>query len=193
MKNDPARLETQDGRRGVVDLQENEAGMVRLQMDSGIQVWAPSGLLEYREDRYFLPVDLEQITASSAPISDERQTVLVIPLAQEELKIERRKTETGRVRIQKEVHSREETVDEPTYVEEVNVVRVPVNKVLESPVAPRHENGTLIIPLMEEVLVVEKRLMLKEELRVSKRRREIRNPVQVTLRSEEASVEKVNR
>lgn len=191
MKHDTTRLVSKDGRSGVVDLQENETGMLRLIMDSGIQVWAPAGLLEHRDDHYFLPVALEQVTTTSAPISDEKQTVLVVPLAQEELIVDRRKTETGRVRIKKEVFSHEETVDEPTFIEEVNVVRVPVNKMIDSPVAPRHEDGYLIIPLMEEVLVVEKRLMLKEELRISKRRREVRNPVQVTLRNEEASVERI--
>lgn len=191
MKNDPARLVTKDGRRGIVDLEENESGLVRLQMDSGIQVWAPAGLIEFRENQYYLPVDLAQITASSAPLAKESQTVLVIPLAEEALAVDRRKTEIGRVRVKKEVHSREEIVDEPTFTEEVNVVRVPINKVIESPLAPRHENGTLIIPLMEEVLVVEKRLMLKEELRVTKRRREVRNPVHVTLLNEEASVDRV--
>jgi uncharacterized protein (TIGR02271 family) len=191
MEKETTRLVSKDGRRGVVDFRDDEAGMAHLTLDSGTQVWVPAGLLEHRDDHYFLPVDLAQTTAISAPISDEKQTVLVVPLAQEELKVDWRKTETGRVRVKKEVFSHEEIVDEPTFKEEVHVVRVPVNKVLESPVAARHEDGTLIIPIMEEVLVVEKRLMLKEEVRVSKRRREERNPLQVTLRNEEASVERL--
>lgn len=44
---------------------------------------------------------------------------------------------------------------------------------------------------MEEVLVVEKRLMRKEELRVSKRCRLVRKPFEVTLRNEEATVERI--
>jgi stress response protein YsnF len=44
---------------------------------------------------------------------------------------------------------------------------------------------------MEEVLVVEKRLMLKEEVRVTKSRHEVRDPKEVTLRSEEAVIERL--
>ena len=48
----------------------------------------------------------------------------------------------------------------------------------------------MIVPLLEEVLVVEKRLMLKEELRITKRRVEDYQSQKVTLRSEEAVVER---
>ena len=57
----------------------------------------------------------------------------------------------------------------------------------------RSEEDTLVIPLLEEVLVVEKRLLLKEEVRITKRRMETHRPQRVTLRREEAVVERVNR
>jgi stress response protein YsnF len=47
----------------------------------------------------------------------------------------------------------------------------------------------MIVPLLEEVLVVEKRLVLKEELRITKRQHKTRKPQRVTLRSEEVRVE----
>lgn len=50
----------------------------------------------------------------------------------------------------------------------------------------------MIVPLLEEVLVVEKRLMLKEELHISKRRTEVHNPQRVILRSEEVTVERID-
>ena len=43
---------------------------------------------------------------------------------------------------------------------------------------------------MEEVLVVEKRLMLKEEIRLTMQKGEFREPQTVTLRSEEVSIER---
>jgi uncharacterized protein (TIGR02271 family) len=55
----------------------------------------------------------------------------------------------------------------------------------------RHVGDTMIIPLLEEVLVVEKRLMLKEELHVRKESVETHRPQRVMLRSEEAFVERV--
>jgi len=49
----------------------------------------------------------------------------------------------------------------------------------------------MIVPLLEEVLVVEKRLMLREEVRVTKRRNETHRPQTVTLRKEDVKVEKL--
>ncbi|MGI8743084.1 MAG: DUF2382 domain-containing protein [Bryobacteraceae bacterium] len=59
---------------------------------------------------------------------------------------------------------------EPLFREDCDVERVPVKRMLDQPVEIRQEGDTLIIPLMEEVLVVEKRLMLREELHIKRRR-----------------------
>jgi len=50
----------------------------------------------------------------------------------------------------------------------------------------------MIVPILEEVVVVEKRLMLKEELHISKQRIETHKPQRVTLRSEEVNVERID-
>jgi uncharacterized protein (TIGR02271 family) len=84
----------------------------------------------------------------------------------------------------------EEVVDEPLLREEVEVERVSVNRVVEEPSGIRYEGDRTIIPLYEEVLVVEKRLMLTEELHVTKRQVETRDPQRVSLRREEAVVER---
>jgi uncharacterized protein (TIGR02271 family) len=76
--------------------------------------------------------------------------------------------------------------------DEVVVERVPINRVVEGPVSVRSEEDTLVIPLLEEVLVVEKRLLLKEEIRITKQRVETHAPQRVTLRREEAVVERIN-
>jgi hypothetical protein len=47
----------------------------------------------------------------------------------------------------------------------------------------------MIVPVLEEVLIVEKRLMLKEELRITKRQSETHQSQRVILRREEAVVE----
>jgi stress response protein YsnF len=69
------------------------------------------------------------------------------------------------------------------------VERVAVNRYIEEPVAIRREKEKTIIPVLEEVLVVEKRLLLKEELHVSKRTTEVRNPQEAVVRSEEVEIE----
>ncbi len=57
--------------------------------------------------------------------------------------------------------------------ERVEVERVPLGRVVESAPPVREENGVTIIPVMEEVVVTETRLVLKEELHI---RRDARAP-----------------
>jgi stress response protein YsnF len=64
-----------------------------------------------------------------------------------------------------------------------------MNQKVEIAPQVRREGNTLIIPLLEEVLVVEKRLILKEELHLTLVQTEERKPQTVRLRREEATVE----
>ena len=113
-----------------------------------------------------------------------------IALAAETLTVDKRQVTRGRVVVRKRVVSHDAVVDEPLEQEQVEVTRVPVNKLVETAESPRTEGDTTVIPLYEEVLVVEKRLVLTEELHVSKRRSEYRKPQEVVLRREEAVVER---
>ena len=96
-----------------------------------------------------------------------------------------------KVRITKVVHERETLVDEPQFHDEVAITRVPIQRVVDGPVPVREENGTTIISIVEEVLVVEKRLMLREEIHIRKQRTETHQPQHITLRSEGVQVERV--
>ncbi|AUX44892.1 hypothetical protein SOCE26_063620 [Sorangium cellulosum] len=117
---------------------------------------------------------------------------LIVPVVAQELEVKKRTVESGRVRITKEVHEREITVQEPLAREQVLVERVAVDRVVTEPPVTRQEGDTLIVPVVEEVLVVEKRLLLKEELRITRVRSVERSPTaNVTLRSEEVHVERV--
>jgi uncharacterized protein (TIGR02271 family) len=117
---------------------------------------------------------------------------LVLPVIDEALEVHTSPVETGRVRIRKIVHEREEIVDPPLVRNEVDIERIPINRVVEGPISVRSEEDTLIIPVLEEVLVIEKRLLLKEEIRITTRRIETHAPQRVTLHREEATVERIN-
>jgi stress response protein YsnF len=91
------------------------------------------------------------------------------------------------------VHAREVLVDEPLLREEVAIERVPVNRVVEGPIPVRYEGDTMILSLLEEVLVVETRLLLTEELRITTRRTETHTPERVMLRHEDVTIERVDR
>jgi uncharacterized protein (TIGR02271 family) len=74
--------------------------------------------------------------------------------------------------------------------EQVDVERVPVGRMLDEPAQARQEGDTWIIPLMEEVLEVKKRFLLKEEVRITRRSETVNSPQSVTLRSEDVVIER---
>lgn len=162
---------------------------VVLQLTDGTQflvardLLTPSGV-----GRYGLNVSLREYARQAS--TDQQEEPTVIPLAEETLRVEKRKVERGRVQVSKRVIAREETVDVPLHQERIEVERISINRPVTEPSPVRHEGDTMVIPLYEEVLVVTKQLMLVEEVRVSRRRSERREPQQIVLRREEAVVER---
>jgi len=170
--------------------------LVPIEWENGERVQAPADVLVRQADgSYYLPLsrtDLEQAQDRNGERSADGESEVVVPVIQEEMAVEKRFVETGRVRITKLVHQHEETVDEPLLQQRVSIEHVPINRVWEGPApAPRYEEGVLIVPLLEEVLVVEKRLMLKEELHISRVQRTVHEPQTVVLRSESIRAERV--
>jgi stress response protein YsnF len=101
--------------------------------------------------------------------------------------------DTGRgVRISKTVTELPFEVNEILHRDEVSVRHVPIDRIVAVGEAPasRHEGDTLIIPIVEEVLVVERRLRIKEELHVTTTRREEHYAETVMLKSEQVHVER---
>lgn len=116
-----------------------------------------------------------------------------IPVIEEQLRVGKEVVEAGRVRFAKSVSEHEEAIRMPVVHEEVIVERITVNQYVETPPPPvRYEGRTMIIPVLQEVVVVEKRLMLVEELRVTKREVHSHDTQHVTLRKEEIKVEHVS-
>lgn len=122
---------------------------------------------------------------------DASGTTVKMPLIAEVLDVSTVKRETGRVLVHKTVHTEERIVDEPQIVEAVEVRRVPVGRVVDAPVATRTEGDVTIVPVYEERLIVTRQLVLKEELHITTRRTEERNPQRIELRSEEVSIERL--
>jgi len=70
------------------------------------------------------------------------------------------------VRVRRRVVSEQQVVEIPVWHERIDVETVPVNAFVDRPPEPRQEGDVLVIPCVEEVVVVEKRLRVREELRV---------------------------
>lgn len=164
-----------------------------VQLDNGQRVLVPTSVLVRQDDgSYYLAISQAELEQQYGSAVAGGNNTIVLPVIVEELEIQKRKVETGGVRVTKIVREREELVDEPLLREQVEVERVVLNKVVDSAVPVRREGDTLIIPVLEEVLVVEKRLILKEELHITMSRVATKEPQRVTLRSEEAVVERID-
>lgn len=116
--------------------------------------------------------------------------VEVVPVVEETLRVAAQAVPTGRVIVSKHVRVADEVVDVPLAREEVSIERIPRGELVEAPPPVREEGDATIVPVLEEVLVVEKRLRLREELRITRRRREERHVRRVALRREDVTVER---
>src|SRR5215208_351480 len=106
-------------------------------------------------------------TVNSRHISmTSEQAGEMIPLLKEELGVDKRSVVTGKVRVRSVVDTIEELVHAALTDERVEVTRVPMDREVEAAPSVRTEGDVTIVPIMEEVLVVEKRLVLKEELHI---------------------------
>lgn len=189
------------GRVEAADLLEEHVEDVLVRLEDGREVYLPAALFRREENGgYRLPFSLRQMDEDYSPevaahptvrVAPPHEEVVRIPVVEEQVNVVKRPVEKGRVRIVKTVQEREEVVDVSLMEEEVEVNHVPVNQLVDRTEAVRHEGDTMIVPIYEEVLVVRKRLMLKEELHITRRRREVNRPQTVTLRREEVEVERL--
>jgi stress response protein YsnF len=133
------------------------------------------------------------VTNDLSQLNQDPQEPIVVPVYQEEAWVEKRVVETGHgVRIHKTVAEHPVQIDERLLRDAVEVKHVPVDRIVPLDQAPatRYEGDTLVVPILEEVLVVERRLRIKEELRITRTRREERHAETVLLKSEQVSVER---
>ena len=109
-------------------------------------------------------------------------------LLAEEVRIAKETLETGRVRVSTRTHQREAPIDEDLACERVEIETIPVGRRINAVPEVRQDGDTTIVPVVEEILVVERHLMLKEEIRIKRVRTIERHQETVVLRHQEAVV-----
>jgi stress response protein YsnF len=117
-----------------------------------------------------------------------------LPIVEEELHLQKKQVSEGKVRVQTKVDLAEEVATANLEEQRVEITRVPIDKVVVDKVPTiRDENDVTIIPILEEVLeevlVVEKRLILKEELHIRRRSAQVDVEMPVTLRKHRVVIE----
>ena len=125
-----------------------------------------------------------------SPTEESDDAAITIPLATEEIELGKRPVQQAVVRIQTRVREEERVIETRLLKDEIKIERVEINQPIERPMQSRYEGEVLVIPVIEEVLVVRKQLVLKEELRITQRAVARPHTQAVTLRHEEATVER---
>lgn len=206
MKNGASIL-FEDGLRGTLQSNVPDTdGRVEVLLSDGRHALVSTDCLEERPDgSYYLPLataagDCEKSTASdtvegtigvnATPNAEAAIGSRIIMVAEERVDIQKRPIEIARVRVTKSVETREEVVDVPLEREEISIERVVIDRFVTSPPPVRYEKDVVVISVVEEVLVVEKRLRVKEEVRVITRRVHTTESRAVTLRSEKVHVDR---
>ena len=124
---------------------------------------------------------------------ERERTTRTVEVAEERAHVDIVERVTGRVGVRTRTETVDETVEVSLESVGADVERVAVDRYLEEgePVPrARQEGDTWILPVLEEVVVVEKRLLLKEELRITQTGDRQDVSVPVTLRRQVAEIER---
>ena len=117
------------------------------------------------------------------------ESEVIIPILAEHLLIDKKTIDTAKVIISKKVTEHHEEINIPLLSEQYEVVRIPMHRTVATPpAAMRQEGETMIVTVVKEVLVVEKRYEIIEELHITRRVTEQVETQSITLQAEEVSV-----
>jgi uncharacterized protein (TIGR02271 family) len=111
-----------------------------------------------------------------------------VPLYSEELSVSRQQITGDTVQVSVITHEGEGIVDEMLNHEH----RVPVGRPVDAIPPVRQEGETTILPVVEEIIVVERRLILREEVRIKRRHVSERHQEALVLRKQEAVITRMD-
>lgn len=169
------------GRSAIVDSVDGDR--VRLRLPNGAALDLAADLVERQPDgSYRTEVSFEDLDPGGRQVLRE---------IDEHVRVGTVSRETGRVVARVRTDTQTEAVDTTGWRETVDVERVPVDRVVESVEPMREEDGVTVIPVYEEVLVVQKRLVLREEVRLTTRREPVPGSETVPLRRQHVEVERL--
>jgi uncharacterized protein (TIGR02271 family) len=200
-----------NGRTGTVAGEESSTTgerLVVIQLEDGgearvrPELLLPVGDHEFRIDQSFDDPYATATTASAASFGAEgsatvdasrivEERPIVVPVVEEQFRVRKRVIEKSRVRVSTSIDERVQVVETPLMSEHVTVERVEINKVVDEAPEVRSEGDVTIIPVFEEVLVVEKRLLLREEIHLHWDRTEEVHREEAPLRRETVHIERL--
>jgi stress response protein YsnF len=111
----------------------------------------------------------------------------VLPLHKEEVAVSKRVRKTL-IRATRTTSTRDTVVEEELHHDQVVVERVAIGRVVDAVPPIRQEGDVTILSVVEEVVVVERRLVLKEEVHLRRVQTTERHVETVTLREQDITV-----
>jgi uncharacterized protein (TIGR02271 family) len=132
--------------------------------------------------------DVRSRLGGTSSAVDEREQIRV-PIYEERLRTSIRPVDLGEVRVHKTVERVPTTTTRSVERDEVEIERVRLDRLLDQPVEPYRDGEWLVVPVMEEVLVITKQLVLTEEVRIRTKRVAEEQEVYEILRREHVSIE----
>ena len=123
--------------------------------------------------------------------ADDTTARTAVPVVEEVPVVGKRRVISGRLLVHKTVTEREVVIDEPMLRHDVRIERVSIGRDLSATeVLPviRYVADTIIIPVLHEVPVLVKKVVLAEEIRITRLTSEARDPQTMTVRVEEVSL-----
>jgi len=122
-----------------------------------------------------------------APDAEDR-----IALTQEVARVGKQEVTTGKVRVRTVVDKEEKFFRETLEQRSVEVTRIPKNEIVDVVPTVRTENGLTIVPVLEEIVVVETKLVLREEVHIRTKVSEDTVEFHVPIRKQRAVVERLS-
>lgn len=127
--------------------------------------------------------------SAATPEDRPSEEHIVVPVHEEQLTATTHEVTLGDVLI----HTHTETEPVSTMIDlshdELSAERVPVNQPVDVVPEVRYEDDVIIVPIVAEEVVLTKRLVLKEELHIRRRRVTERTPIEDTVRRQVVDVE----
>ena len=167
------------GRAALVE--SDDGAGVSLRLSDGTRVVLPQSAVERLPDgSYLAAVSFDDLAGGRHVFHD----------VEERLAVRTVEREHARVVVRTVTDTREQPVDADGWRETVEVERVPIGREVDRVEDVRTDGDVVVIPVYEEVLVVRKQLVLREEVRLTTRREPVPGPATVALRHQRVEVER---
>ena len=114
-----------------------------------------------------------------------------IQLLAEDVTVSRRSVAGDTIRVETVTRTRDHHIDEDLSHVRVEVERIPIGRIVAAVPPVRNEGDTIILSVVEEVIVTEHRLILKEEVHIRRVHVAERHTETVVLREQNVEIRRI--